>query len=654
MRVFVKLLTRVVSICMIVSVAYPAESVVTVEQKVDRIERSVSPASVPNISGFIGTRLKANLSGYVRPFDIERYVRMVEVKKHREWQWIGEQPGKWLETAVLASEQSGDMTLREKARLVLERLIAAQEASGYLGVTDPAVRTEQLPLRGMDAYELYFMLHGLLTVHDLWGEEKALQTARRLGDYFVETIGPGKAEFFPGPKGETIAGHHVHYCLEGTLLADPMLRLFLATGAEKYLKWSQWVIGNIDRWSGHDSFSNLDRVADGTLGIHQIQPYVHSHTLHMNCLAFLRLYQITGNESLLRKVRGAWRDITTRQMYITGGVSFDEHYEPDHKLPLDGREVETCAMMSWIELSQFLLELTADPIYADAIERLLWNHLFAAQTIDGEVFRYHTPLNGTKPLKYFHGPDCCTASGPRITAKIPSLLYATGKNSLYINQFVDSTAEIKLDSGTTVSLTLQTAYPDGETIVIRIDPQEETSFILHIRLPAWCKNPSLHLNGKSVTDLKPGTYVSLGRIWKEGDCVTLRLPMHAHWIKRPNSDEDLWALIRGPVVYALDTVLWDESLLDSMDSIPENLAGVIGWIVEETNPVPHKKNESTPKNILGLAYGVTIALPNGKTAEVDALPFANVGRWYVDAAHKPDHEERRYAYAVWLPRAENR
>lgn len=626
-------------------------AVIAVELKADRMERPVAPGRVSRIGGFLGTRLAANRNGYLRAFDIDHYVRMVEEKKHRDWSWIGEQPGKWLESAALAAEQSGDEALREKAEEILARLVAAQEPGGYLGVTDSAVRTEHLPLRGMDAYELYFMLHGLLTAHELWNKDEALQAAQRLGDYLVDKVMPGKAEFWPRPKGETISGHIFHRGLEGTLLADPMLRLYPATGNDKYLQWSQWVIESIDRWSGHNTFSNLDDVAAGTLGVHQLQPRVHAHTLHMNLLGFLRLYQITGDESLLRKVRGAWRDIASRQMYITGGVSVDEYYRPGRSLPITGSAVETCAVMSWIEVSQYLLELTADPVYADAIERLLWNHLFAAQAVDGEVFRNHTPLNGTKPAGYFHGTDCCTASGPRIAAKIPSLIYAIGKDGVYINQFVDSKAEIGLHSGNVVSLKQETDYPSNGQIVIRVEPKRTQPFALHVRLPSWCQTPSLNVNGQTVADPKPGTYATIEREWEKGDRVTLSLPMYAQWIKRTHAPDDLWALTRGPLVYAVDTVLWEKSLSEALGALPNDLSEAIGLAMDTPSLNSGLQPVVSPAGSIGPAYRVTVVLPNGKHTQVTAWPFANVGQWYSDAAQKPVRSERQYAYAVWLHRA---
>ena len=109
---------------------------------------------------------------------------MVEEKNQRDWWWIGEQPGKWLESAVLASRQADDGDLAERARQILCPPRRAQEPGGYLGITDPAVRTDRQPVRGMDPYELYFMFHGLLTAAEEWRDARALgggsQTGRLL------------------------------------------------------------------------------------------------------------------------------------------------------------------------------------------------------------------------------------------------------------------------------------------------------------------------------------------------------------------------------------------------------------------------------------------------------------------------------------------
>jgi hypothetical protein len=205
-----------------------------------RVEEALTVSEVPELRGYLGERWEANRSNNLMQFDIDQYVRLVEERTHRDWWWAGEQDGKWLESAVLSSAHSNP-ELRVKAKSVLDRIIASQEPNGYVGVTSKEVRSRNKPLHGMDPYEDYFRLHGLLAAWEQWG-------VRKFGDYLVNTIGPGKAEFWPSDlrplenKGKVltgqsaIAGHAVHYSWEETLLADPVLRLALDTGDKKYVK----------------------------------------------------------------------------------------------------------------------------------------------------------------------------------------------------------------------------------------------------------------------------------------------------------------------------------------------------------------------------------------------------------------------------------
>lgn len=127
-----------------------------------RVQKPLTIHEVPELRGYVGERWEANRARYLHDFDIEHYVRLVEQRNHRDWWWLGEQDGKWLESAVLSSAHT-DPELRDKAKAMLDRIIASQEPGGYVGVTSKAFREErQQPLRGMDAYELYFKLHGLL------------------------------------------------------------------------------------------------------------------------------------------------------------------------------------------------------------------------------------------------------------------------------------------------------------------------------------------------------------------------------------------------------------------------------------------------------------------------------------------------------------
>jgi DUF1680 family protein len=625
-------------------------------------EAALNPTAVHDIGGFAGNRIDKNRNNYLKTFDIAKYVGVMETRDFTGWDWRqGEQPGKWIEAAIY----SNDPNLKAKARTMLNRLIRSQAADGYIGITSQSARTPAKPLGGMDAYELYFLQHALLTAFEQWKDPKALSAAKHLGDYFVNYIGPGKAEFWPSPehapenKGKTlkgtmhsdIAGHSIHYSWEGTLLIDPMMRLYQLSGDKKYYDWCKWVVNSIDKWSGWDAYSNLDKVAAGTMPIDKIQPYVHSHTFQMNFLGLLRMYRVSGDSAYLKKVEGAWNDIAARQLYITGGVSVGEHYERDYIKPLTGEMMETCATMSWMQLSQQLLDLTGDPKYADAIERILWNNVFAEQTIDGDANHYFTPPNGYTPKGYYREPDCCMSSGERLFSILPGFIYAGGpQQNIFINQFIASTTTIDK-----TTITQKTDFPETDAITILVDPATPIKKTLNIRIPAWCANPTLSINGQSL-EANPGAYTRITRTWKKGDKLTLTLPMQLQWVRhdhyqktadrkpyKTSPDDDApYALVRGPIVYALDDLWYKGDTTDFHKGWMDSIRYVL------TNPAQLKSIPAPDSNILGPGYELEILLADDRKATLPVYPFANIGKWYRDPAHKPDSNAAAWTYAIWL------
>jgi len=620
-----------------------------INPEVPLIEAPVAPGAVIVGDGFLKQRLAINDELWLRHFDIDKYVKMVEQPKYREWFWLGEQPGKWLEAAILTSATTHDDQLREEARTVLERLEAAQQADGYLGVTDTAYRTTTRPVRGMDAYEGYFTLHALISASQQLNDPAALAAAKKFGDFWLANFGPGKNEF-SGKRVQLnhtlLAGHSVHFGLEGTLLIDPIMRLYEVTGDPRYLRWCQWVVSNIDKWSGCDTFSNLDNVVSGQMTLDQVQPYVHAHTFHMNFEGFLRLYRATGDQSLLRKVMASWDDIASRQMYITGGVSVGEHYEHGHTLPNRGSVVETCASMSWIELSQMLLELTGNPKYADAIERLMFNHLAAAQSWESGIFRYHTPLLGERPLGYQHGPDCCTSSGPRIMGELPGLIYASGADGIFINQYANATATVPLVGGGPVQVHQTTRYPAGNDVRIELTPATPREFALHLRIPAWCDGASVTINGGAPLAQKAGSYAVVRRTWSKSDVVMLKLPMPVKWVQGDYGNTGLWCLTRGPIVYALDS-LWFQGVSTPGPGALFDPAQLAGIVFEHDQPPTPTSMSGQPDDTLGPELSVAIHSATGQKGTAIMMPFGQIGNW-LRPGQAAAAEGTEFPYGVWL------
>ena len=102
--------------------------------------------------------------------------------------------------------------------------------------------------------------------------------------------------------------------------------------------------------------------------------------------------------------------------------------------------------------------------------------------------------------------------------------------------------------GQEVSVTETTGYPFKETIRFTFQTKTKTRFPFHLRIPEWCKNPILSINGikTAVTSVK--NIVVTEREWTDGDQVELSLPMdfrYSYWY------ENSLGIERGPLVYAL-------------------------------------------------------------------------------------------------------
>ena len=55
---------------------------------------------------------------------------------------------------------------------------------------------------------------------------------------------------------------------------------------------------------------------------------------------------------------------------------------------------------------------------------------------------------------------------------------------------------------------------------------KSVSFPFHLRIPEWCKNGIIKINGKVFQESAGNKIVKISREWKTGDVVELELAMH--------------------------------------------------------------------------------------------------------------------------------
>jgi DUF1680 family protein len=274
-----------------------------------------------------------------------------------------------------------------------------------------------------------------------------------------------------------------------------------------------------------------------------------------------------------------WHDVVGRKMYLTGNIGSgqydDEGFGDAYLLPNNSAYCESCAAIAHVLWQYRMNLLKAEAKYADVMELALYNGVLSGISISGDKFFYQNPLASDKggKRKPWIGLSCCPTNLARIFPQVGGLVYAQGKNQVYVNLYAAGEAKLKLDHGAAVKLTQQTEYPWDGRIRLTVAPEQAAEFSLCLRIPGWtlgrpvpgdlyrfsnamCPAVSLMVNGQTQ-DATPRAdgYVHLQRSWQPGDVVELTLPMpvqrvHAH--EKVKADQGKVALMRGPLVYCLE------------------------------------------------------------------------------------------------------
>ncbi|HHV54658.1 MAG TPA: hypothetical protein GXX55_04335 [Firmicutes bacterium] len=590
------------------------------------------PSKISNVGGFLGKRFHANLQNRLKNWRlVEDFILMHERKDHDDWFWMGEQIGKWLDSAAFSCQVAGDKALRARVEEVLQRLAATQEEDGYLGITS---RMHRNPVRGMQLYEWYYVLHGLLACYDVLGSDVALQIATRLGNYIIRTWGVEPGQFplmgrFPG---------NGHDGGEGTLILEPIVLLGMRTGDRRFIEWGEKTVGMWDTWSAQypesihtGPLALMQAVAEGRRHVHEVRENIHAHTLHMNLLGLAALYEATGKADYKGIVLGCIKDIADNYVFLTGGMSSGERYIP-FRYYHPKNDIEVCPQHTWILLLDQALRWTGEARYAEELERTLLNSFLAAQLADGSNWSYMTPLNGQAQRP--STPNCCNAAGQRLVGRIPVFLYGQTEDGIVVHQYSASDAEFVFGDGTTVTVKQRTEYPSRGSVVLNLDPERPVAFKLYVRIPSFATGAKMSVNGREPVAITPGTYAVCEREWRPGDTVALELPLQV----TARANDRYIALVRGPLVYAYfqawqqqpERFYWNQGVYpEDIELIlnPDQLEGV--------------RETDAPEGCLGPALRVRARrrlrapvfarceannrLPGEEEIEAILLPFVNQG-----------------------------
>lgn len=484
---------------------------------------------------------------------------------------------KWMEAAAYTLANKADPALERRIDRLVDLLADAQQDDGYLNTYFTVVKPDKRWTNLQVMHELYcagHLIEAAVALHEVTGKRALLDVMCRCADHIDRVFGPDKTQKrgYPGHEEIELA----------------LVKLFRATAEQRYLDLACFFVNERGRQPHYFDREARARGEDPGPWEEGKYDYNQSHlpvreqkTAEGHAVRAMYLYcgmtdvaAETGDRALVSACKRLWRNVTQRRMYVTGGIGSarqGERFTFDYDLPNESAYAETCAAIGLVFWAHRMLQMDPNGTYADAMERALYNGVLSGVSQNGTRFFYENPLtvdprasryygytrgSGEVQRQPWFGCACCPTNLARLLASIGRYMVSQSGTQLWVHLYGGSRSTFVVREQQ-VMIEQETDYPWDGRIHLTVHAQAPVSFTLALRVPAWCRKPSLRINGRKI-DIDAVTkrgYARLRRTWKPDDRIELRLPMRPERVEaHPSvrSDAGCVALQRGPLVYCLE------------------------------------------------------------------------------------------------------
>lgn len=528
---------------------------------------------------------------------------------------------KALEAMSYSISTSHDTALERKADEWIKIIAAAQLPDGYLNTyfTLNGIDRRWTEVEKHEDYNAGHLIEAAVAYYNATGKTSLLDVAIRLANHIDTTFRTTNKTWFSGHEEIELA----------------LVKLFKVTKNDRYLKLADWYLqqrGIHDQWGHSEYWQDVLPVKEQTkITGHAVRAmYLYTGAADVGSL--------TGDAAYMNAMKSVWEDVVQRNMYLTGGIGSsgnNEGFTHDYDLPNESAYCETCASVGMVFWNQRMAQLSGDGKYVDVLEKSLYNAALDGLSLSGDRFFYDNPLSSTgqNTRSAWFGTACCPANIARLVASLGNYIYAKSDNSVWLNLFVNSNTRIQLGSDS-VSVATETNYPWEGKVVVKINPDNNEKFTVHIRVPGWAngdaspgalyryvqdkqKHIEFLVNGKKVETKIDNGYISIERTWTKGDQVSFSFPMETLQIRAMDSlrnDQNRIAIQRGPFIYCIEGA--------------DNAGSVWNVLVKPHTVFTPVKYRILNEQVIALQANVEISVPdeNGvgiKTHEekITAIPY---------------------------------
>lgn len=399
--------------------------------------------------------------------------------------------------------------------------------------------------------------------------ESILKSQREDGNFGPMHLNDGKQDFWPNMIVLWIMQSYYEYSNDERII-DFMTKYcnYLLTVSDEDFLYSYWENsrGGDNLWSvvwlyNHTGYKNLltlgEKIHKNTADWTKSTQLPNWHNVNVaQCFREPATYYLFSGDSSMLSASYNVQSLVRRAFgQVPGGMfGADENARIGFFDPRQG--TETCGFVEQMASDEIMLQISGDPYWAENCEDVAFNSYPAALMPDYKALRYITSPNHIVSDSKNHHPGIDN-SGPFLSMNpfssrccqhnhgfgwpyyTENLIYATPDNGMAAVLYNACQAKVKVGGGTEVTIKEQTNYPFEETVRFTLTTPENVTFPLYLRIPSWCKDASVAVNGQKLgVDLIAGKYVKITREWSDADEIVLTVPMtfnYRQWQVNKNS-----------------------------------------------------------------------------------------------------------------------
>ena len=417
------------------------------------------------------------------------------------WFWDSD-VAKWIEAVAYLTAGHPEPELEKLADEMIESIAAAQDADGYYNSYFLLLPREER-FRNRCRHELYcagHLMEAAVAYKRATGKDLLYRCMLKYAALIDRVFRVEKSAGFLTPGHQEIE------------LA--LIELWRESGDERWLTLAEYFLNargsEAERVSARIDEDRMDYAQDRYPVREQTGAEGHAVRRLYMAIAMAEIAELRGDAEMRGACLRIFNDIVRHKIYITGGLGSNcniEGFDEPYFLPNDTAYAETCASIALILFARRMQALDESSVYADVIERTLYNGMLSGISLDGRAFFYENPLEidlaapkrlfGRKTLIHYpparreelFGCSCCPPNLARFLPRVGDLVASAEDGTIRVHQYMQS--EIRVDGAT---LVMKTDYPKSGIVEVRYSGDARR---VGFRIPAWCGSWKLSRDGHS-------------------------------------------------------------------------------------------------------------------------------------------------------------